>query len=358
MKRAASFFVVIILLITCTGAISACAGLNRYSYTFLGAFDTSVTITAFCKNESDFEKLCTTVEAEMLSYHRYFDIYNTYEGITNLKSINDNAGKGAVEAAQEIIDLLNFGISMHSYSEGRLNIMFGAVLSIWHEYRENGINSPDSAVLPERSELLRASEHCDIGSLIVDSEAGTVEITDEQASIDVGAIAKGFAVERVCDTLMELGYDGVLINAGGNIGTIGTKPGGEEWNTAVQNPFVIYENLSGADAIPSGVTGSENITYKSIAGQSLVTSGDYQRYYTVDGIRYHHIIDPETLFPADYVKSVTVCVGSSELADALSTMLFLMPPDEAIEFAEGSDSIDLEVFIVKATGETLSTQGW
>lgn len=355
MKRIASFFFAMFFLITCVGFTLACAGPARYSCTFLGAFDTSVTVTAFCKKQTDFEKLCVLVEEEMQGYHRIFDIYNTYEGITNLKSINDNAGKGALKVGKQIIDLLNFGISMYSYSEGRLNIMFGAVLSIWHEHRENGINSPETAKLPEMEELLSASEHCDIGSLIVDSDAGTVEITDELASIDVGAIAKGFAVERVLDTLKKLGYDNVLINAGGNIGTIGTKPGGEEWNVAVQNPFVIYESLSEANMIPSGLAESENIAYKSIAGQSLVTSGDYQRYYTVDGIRFHHIIDPQTLFPADQAKSVTVCAESPALADALSTLLFLMSPEKAMEFAEGAS---LEVFIVKATGETLSTNGW
>ena len=115
----------------------------------------------------------------------------------------------------------------------------------------------------------------------------------------------------------ELGYNNLVINCGGNVVSIGSKPNGENWKFGIQNPELEAENSL--------------LTSVSITDNCLVTSGDYQRYYVVDGVEYCHIIDPDTLMPADYFKSVSIITNHSGLADALSTALFCMTPEEGIE---------------------------
>jgi thiamine biosynthesis lipoprotein len=138
----------------------------------------------------------------------------------------------------------------------------------------------------------------------------TVEITDPEASLDVGAIAKGFTAEHIYDMLTEYGIDGYAINLGGNLRTVGTKPDGSGWVSGIQNP-----DKNAPDPYVAKLT---------ISDSALVTSGVYERFYTVEGVQYHHIINKDTLMPENNYLSVTVHTESSTVADALSTALFNM----------------------------------
>lgn len=325
--------------------LTACTGAERREYTFFGAFDTGITVIAYTKSESEFASLCSMAENEFMRLHRLFDIYENYEQ-NNIKSINDNAGVSPVNVSKEIIDLLLFSREMYEISGGRLNVLMGSVLSVWHEYRENGIADEKNAELPDIDGLRLAAEHCGMEALVIDPDGGTVFITDSYASLDVGAVAKGFACGIVADMLESEGFDSVLINAGGNICTVGKKPSGELWSIGVQSPLEPTKNI----AVRENVSGS------------AATSGDYQRFYTVDGVNYSHIIDGETLFPAEYMHSVTVFadeslgVMGSAYADAYSTVFFLMPPEQALALCEQMDGI--EIFIVCLDGTTIKSKGW
>ena len=190
----------------------------------------------------------------------------------------------------------------------------GSVLYLWHQAREAGLNDPANAALPDMEALREAARHTSFDTVVVDEQAGTVYLSDPAQRLDVGAIAKGWSAQRVSQLLPE----GYMLNVGGNVCTRGTKPGGGKWNIAVQSPNV----------------GEDNLCVVSLAGQSLVTSGDYQRSYTVDGKNYHHIIDPETLMPSAYWRSVSILCDDSGLADCLSTALFLLPLEEGRALAE------------------------
>ena len=130
-------------------------------------------------------------------YHHLFDIYFEYAGISNLRTVNKNAGKAPVKVDAELIDFLEECKELFTLTNGKTNVMMGAVLRIWHNYREDGMDDPSAAKLPSAEELTAAAEHTDIDSLIIDREAGTVYISDPEASIDVGAIGKGYATERL-----------------------------------------------------------------------------------------------------------------------------------------------------------------
>mgnify|MGYP000870281818 CR=1 FL=1 len=341
--------VVIFLVILATmlpGCSSPLAVYTKYSYEFLGSFDTVVQFIGYAKNQSEFEDMAKSGETRFMELHRLYDIYNDYDGINNIKTINDNAGVEPVRVCQEIIDLLEFSKAWHDKTGGTVNIAMGPVLSIWHEYREHGLNDPDDASLPPMERLLEAQKFCDIQKVIVDPDARTVFLPDKNMRIDVGAVAKGFAVEIVARELQEQGYSSFLISAGGNVKVVGEPLDNtrSKWGIGILDP-------------DGDMSSREDSTLDTvyINRGSVVTSGDYQRYYKVDGIMYHHLIDPETLMPAAHYRSVTVYVGDSGEADFLSTTLFLLPYEKSRKLADELESV--EALWVFPDGSFKATEG-
>ena len=277
--------------------------LKRYQATYTDLFDTVTVVTGYAASEQEFQNVTGAFYNEMLKYHQLYDVYHGYDGITNLKTVNDRAGE-TVRVGPEIIALLQLAEEAAEFSEGRIDVTLGSMLNIWHNERNTGLNTPEQARLPEKTALEEAMKHTGITLLEIDGEAGTVRLTDPEAKLDVGALAKGFAVQQVCGK-MPSGY---MISVGGNVYATGPKPDGSLWNVGVQDP---------------DGTGSEYLHIVGVSCGAVVTSGDYQRYYTVDGRKYHHIIDPETCMPGDKWRAVTVICPDSGIADALSTTLFL-----------------------------------
>jgi thiamine biosynthesis lipoprotein len=156
------------------------------------------------------------------------------------------------------------------------------------------------------------------------SAGSTVYLSDPLMRLDVGAIAKGYAVERLAEIAEENGYANVLISVGGNVRAVGNKGDGTPWNVAIQNPD------------PAG----PNLHIVNIEDLSVVTSGDYERYYMVNGKKYHHIIDPATLYPADYMTAVSILTRDSGYADGLSTAVFNMPYEEGLEFVNSLPDVE------------------
>ncbi|HPQ48068.1 MAG TPA: FAD:protein FMN transferase [Clostridia bacterium] len=293
---------------------------KRYQAQFLELFDTLTQVIAYTADEDEFSDYADEIYSQLDEYHKLYDIYNDYPGINNIKTINDNAGIAPVEVDQRIIDLIKFGFDAYDRTSGKLNIAYGAVLRIWHDYREEGTDDPEAAKLPPIDLLEEASLHVDIKKVIIDEVASTVFLEDPQMRLDVGAIAKGYAVERTALALIEDGFTSGLISVGGNIRSIGEKPDGNSWNLGVQNPDSTSE--------------IENLHILFLKDTSLVTSGDYIRYYTVEDRQYHHIIDPETLYPSDYFRAVTVVCHDSGDADVLSTALFMMPYEDGLSLLQ------------------------
>jgi thiamine biosynthesis lipoprotein len=190
--------------------------------------------------------------------------------------------------------------------------------------------------------LQEAAEHTSIEHLVIDEENSTVTLTDPKMKLDVGAIAKGYAVEMVARSLEEKGITGYVLNVGGNVRTVGTKADGSPWTAGVENP------AEDEDA--------PYLAYLALDSRSLVTSGSYQRYYVVDGKRYHHIIDPATLMPSEGFVSVSIVCPSSAQGDALSTALFCMTVEEGQALIESLP--DTEAMWVLADGTKITTSGF
>ena len=304
-----------------------------YQTVFLDVFDTVTTLRGYETSEEAFQERADQVHRALLEYHRLFDIYHDWPG--GLKEVNDSAGVSPVKVDSAVMELLLDCRADYEKTGGRVNVAMGSVLYLWHQAREAGLNDPERAALPDMAALRDAAEHTGFDTVILDREAGTVYLSDPEQRLDVGAIAKGWAAQRVSQLLPE----GYMLNVGGNVCTRGTKPGGAKWNIAVQSPNA----------------GEENLCVVSLAGQSLVTSGDYQRSYTVDGKSYHHIIDPDTLMPSTYWRSVSILCDDSGLADCLSTALFLLPMEEGRLLAEQCGA---EVMWVDADMNITQTDGF
>ncbi len=283
------------------------------SRSFFGYFDTVCTIYDHSdRKDTEFLAIAEKAEETVEYYHKLFDIYNDHAGIAGIYEINLRAGE-AVEVERELCDFLIYAKEMEQKTNGYTNIAMGAVLRIWHQYRESGINDPENAALPSDEELSAAAEHCDIAKLIIDPASSTVMLADPKMSLDVGAIGKGYAAEMVAEMLSADGLTGIALDFGGNIRVIGEKPNKEGFITGIKNPLS-----------PS----SGYIKTLEIRNSAVVTSGGYARYYTVNGKKYNHIINKDTLYPADIHASVTVLTENSALADALSTALFSMEINE------------------------------
>ena len=209
-----------------SGASSAADGPQRYSTVFYDAFDTVTQVIAYCDSEEEFAAQMDALHADLLEYHKLYDIYNDYDGVTNVKTINDNAGLAPVTVDDKILGMLELAQTMYDTTDGKLNIAMGSVLRIWHDCREAAEANTNEAdnKLPEQEALDAAARHCDISNLVIDENAKTVYLSDPDMSLDVGSVGKGYAVEMVCRAAEARGLTSALVSVGGNLRAIGTKP--------------------------------------------------------------------------------------------------------------------------------------
>ncbi len=292
---------------------------KRYEAQFLELFDTVTQIVAYTDSKEEFTKQSQLIYDTLKEYHQLYDIYNNYPGINNIKTINDNAGIKPVKVDKKIIDLLLFSKKWYKNTDGKLNVALGAVLKIWHTHREAGLEDEANATVPDLVELKEAKKHTDINKVIIDEAKSTVFLEDPKMSLDVGGVGKGYATEQVCLYAAKNGFTNALISVGGNVRAIGSKGLEDEaWNVGVQNP----DKESAQKTL--------GIVY--LKDMSLVSSGIYERYYVVNGKRYHHIIDPDTLFPADNYAQVTILTKDSGEADATAKAAFILPFNKALEY--------------------------
>ncbi len=330
MKYRLSLLLVVILLLL---NIFGCSQANheKYSGSFFDSFDTYTTMVGYTQSEEEFDKYFNQIASRLRELHKLFDKYNSYEGINNIKTINDNAGIQPVEVEQEVIDLILFSKEWYRRTKEKTNIAFGPVLEIWKDYFNDASYDPENTAIPPMEELKAASALTDLDKVIVDDENNTVYLSEKGMSLDVGAVAKGFAVEIAAREAVEAGFRSGIISPGGNIRTIGKPLDGvrQRWGIGIQDPD---------KPVVNDVQNTLDTLY--VIDASVVSSGDYQRYYMHEGRRIHHIIDPITLMPGENFRSVTVVAEDAGVADFLSTTLFLLSYEEGLDLVESLDGID------------------
>lgn len=297
---------------------------NRHEATTF-AMDTVMTFTVI---HEDGEELIIDAEQEIRRLENLLSI--TLEN-SEISKLNAAAGKEPVAISNETITLLNAGINLGAMAGGAFDIAISPVVKAW------GFTEEEHRV-PTKEELAALLPLTDPDDIILDS--GKAYLQKEGMAVDLGGIAKGYASDKVADLLKGKGVSSAIFSLGGNVYGIGTKPDGEKWEVALANPLDVNDYC--------GIISVEN--------QAVVTSGGYQRYFEENGKRYHHIIDPKTGYPAESgLLSVTIISESGTEADVLSTALYVMGLEKALDFWKENDMF--EAIFITEEGEVVATEG-
>ncbi len=318
---------------------------QKFTATWFDVFDTVTTVVGYAQSPEEWKAQTDALHEDLLAYHQLYDIYHTYKGVVNLREVNRLAGEGPVKVDARILDLLTEAQTMYDTTNGQMNVALGRPLRIWHNYREEAIDDPAKAKVPELEELQSAAAHANMQDLVLDVQNSTVFFKDPELRLDVGSVGKGYAVEMAARAAEERGLTSALLSVGGNLRSIGTKPDGTRWTGGIQNPWS-----------DDGTEQQGYLMAVELENEALVTSGDYQRFYMADGVKYHHLIDPDTLFPARYFSAVAVLAPDSGLADCLSTGLFCMELEEGLALVESLDGV--EALWMLPDGSMTQSSGW
>jgi len=275
--------------------------------------DTYINVKIYSNNSKKVNKAFEEIDKIYNEYHKLTDRYNSYQGITNLYTINNNVlNNEYLEIDEELYNLIKYGINMYNLSNGKIDISMGNVIDVWKGYRESGLGIPTL-------EELKYVNYNNIDQI----ELKDNKIKNNNLNIDLGSISKGYTTKIVGEYLNSIGLNKYLINAGGNV-LAGTSYKKDKYKIGLENP------------------NNPNDIFKiiNIENKAVITSGGYNRYYEYNGIRYHHIIDPNTLFPANNMKSVTVITSDSAYGDFLSTYLFLLPVEDGMEYVNKLEDVE------------------
>lgn len=314
---------------------------TQYTTTWFDLFDTVSMVRGYARSQEEWDAQMDALHADLLHYHQLFDIYHSYDGMTNLCDVNAHAAEAPVPLEDDLFDFFQWYTGeVQPVTGSAVNIAAGAVLDLWHDARESDAPAP-----PEDARIQQALAHCDPAALRLDTDARTLFFTDSAMTLDVGAVAKGYAVERAAEAAEARGLESALLNIGGNLRAIGEKANGEgPWTAGIENPL-------GSD--PAYIQ-----TLALPAGCSLVVSGDYQRYFEYEGQRYAHLIDLTTGYPARYCSSVAVLTPPARggTGDALSTALFCLPEADGRRLLEQEEGFS--ALWMYPDGSTAATDGW
>lgn len=308
-----------LFLITCISAYlqsSSKSDESKQSITLTNAgFDTPIQFEATC-TKNKFDEYVTIVTDTFTQYNKYFDQYHEYEGINNVYTLNQRAKYGYIEVDSSLIDCIQKAKEIYDINS-QFDITQGAVLNLWHEARETSLTLNEEGkdgILPNDDAIKEAMKHTGFDKLEIKNNS--IRYLDDQLQLDLGGIAKGYAAQKCKERLNEAGLTNGFINAGGNAVLLGEKQ--EGWKIGIQDPDQTTSLLR----------------FETKDAKAIVTSGDYQRYFTIQERRYSHIIDPTTGYPSNYVRSVTVITDDSTLADGISTTLFNLSYEDGIKLIQ------------------------
>ncbi len=348
-KRKISLLVVIALLFS---LLASCKPKVRmkFSFDYFDSFDTLVKATGYFFTQEEADKFDKKLAERLKYYDNLFDCHKEHEGVNNVYTINKMAGKEKVKVDAALLDLISQSKTLGLKYDSRVNIAFGAVIELWEKSMTEALENDElKAATPDIEVLKERAKYASLNNIIIDKEESTIYITDERTKINLGSVAKGYAVELICNELKEDGFDSVVLSAGGNVKTIGhpNRETKRKWTVGVENPYSASEMKEGDSEI-------YDILYTM--DKAIVTSGDYQRYfYGLDNVKYNHIIDTRTLSSARNFRAVTVITKDSGIADFLSTLLFTLTYEEGAEVIK--DFPDTEALWINFDNTEFYTDG-
>ncbi|OAD91561.1 thiamine biosynthesis protein ApbE [Aequorivita soesokkakensis] len=285
-------------------------------------------ITVVAKDSTEANKYIDLAIGEI---SRIEKLISSWDPASQTSEINRNAGIKPVKVDEELYNLIGRSIEISKLTDGAFDISFASMDKIW---KFDG----SMTEMPSEEAIKQSVSKIGYQNIVLDPENFTVFLKLEGMKIGFGGIGKGYAADKAKKLLMEKGVSGGIINASGDMNTWGKQPNGEFWKVAITNP--LDKNKAFA-LLPL----NEN---------AVVTSGNYEKYVTFNDIRYTHIIDPRTGYPATGIISATVFAPKAEIADALATSIFVMGKDVGIDFINQLPKI--ECIIIDEKGEIFTSE--
>lgn len=294
------------------------------------AMGTRITLTVWGDDEA---LVARGAEAVFKEFDRIDRMMTSWGTDSEVARINAAAGDKAVKVTGEALAVIERAQATSRASSGAFDITVGAFRGLWKFDEDRDGTVPARASVRARKKLVGYE------GVLVDARAGTVKLRRKGMGITLGGIAKGYAVDRAVAILHDLGLVDFILQAGGDLYVSGKK-GSRPWMVGIRDP-------RGAPDAPFAITAIENRTFS--------TSGDYERAVVEGGVRYHHILDPRTGYPANQARSVTVMAADALTADAWSTALFVLGPEKGLKLVESMP--ELEAVFVTADNEVLVSSG-
>ena len=301
-----------LILILSASVLSGCSSPGKMeSISMTGLyFDTVVQIEVWGANRAVLEECENICE-------RYEQLLSPSIATSEVSLINRAQG-APVTVSEETAELIRLGIEYGELSDGKFDITVASATDLWN-FRDN-----EEKELPDSDRLAEAVSHIDYRSVQIDGE--TVTLADPKAKIDLGGIAKGYIADKLKEYLQNQGVEHALINLGGNMLALGGRPDGSDFKIGIQEPFAADGTV---------------LTSLSVSDQSVVSSGNYERYFEKDGVIFHHILDPDTGYPIQNdLYQVTVISDSSVQGDALSTTCYALGLEEGMELIKHMDGVE------------------
>lgn len=300
-----------------------CASLSNTSSTATGFyFDTVISVTIYGPSSDSLADQCM----ELADYYEKLLSPNIEE--SDIWRINHSDGSW-VTVSEDTLTLLHTALSYAALSDGLVDPTIGSLSQLWN------FGSDNQGVIPDEALINEALSHVDYRSVIIEDDQ--VMLSDPKARIELGFIAKGFIADKMKEFLLSEGVSSALINLGGNVLTLGSRPDGSDFRIGIQEPF--------------SDSGTAILTL-SLSNASVVSSGNYERYFIEDGTLYHHILSTDTGYPADSgLSQVTIINDSSVDGDALSTLCFILGYEKAASLLENHP--DIQAIFITEGGDIL-----
>lgn len=289
---------------------------------------TIVEITVAAKDEQTADGAITAAFKEIA---RLETIMSTYRPESDISKVNSAAGLQPVQVHSDLILAVKKSLEFADLSRGAFNIAIGPAIDLW--------NVTESEKIPTPAELAAIRPLIDYKNVIVSEKDGTVFLAKKGMRINLGGIGKGIAADYAQEVLKSHGIGSGIIAVAGDLHAIGTKPDGSKWTIGITDPRKT----------------DSAIAKIHISNMSVSTSGDYERFFIKNGVRYHHILSPETLYPSRGFQSVSVLARDSTTTDALSTAIFAMGPEAGLKLIEKLEG--MEAFIVRDDGSIWMSPG-
>jgi thiamine biosynthesis lipoprotein len=272
-------------------------------------------------------------DAAIAEFERLDAVLSVWKPGSDVVRLNDAAGREPVTVSADTRAVLAAAAEAHRHTGGKFDVTFGALADIWRFDHDQDDRRPTEDEIRGRLPLI------DQRAVLIDRPPGTAFIARPGVRIHLGGIGKGYAVDRAAAILRDRGFEDFMIQSGGDLYAAGLRDG-RPWRLGIQDP-------RGAPDEPFATI--------DLSGQTLSTSGDYERFFISDGVRYHHLLDPQTGQPARGCRSVSIVAASALAADWLSTGVFIMGPAAGMALVEAL--ADVEAVIVTADNDVLVSSG-